>query len=338
MSNKVSKNTLLMSNPPSIPFFSATVGSKEGEGPIGICFDTVEEDGYFGQDSWEKAESQMQKMNIQNMLTKANLSPSEIDLIFSGDIINQCTVSAFGLKELNIPFLGIFGACSTIAEGLLLAGLLADNGAAASVIASTSSHFSTAERQFRFPLSYGKQPAPTAQWTCTGAGAALVTGSAAPPYIRAVSIGKIVDMNITDANNMGAAMAPAAADTIKSYFDATQKQPPDYDFIVTGDLGTVGSALLIDLLKADNIDISAKHKDCGVMIYDPETQGTNAGGSGCGCGASVLCGFFLPKLQSGEIKNILFVGTGALMSPLVTQQGQSIPAIAHLLHISHMKE
>lgn len=338
MSVKISKNTFATSNPPSIKAFSSTVSSKEGNGPIGSCFDVVESDTHFGQESWEQAESELQKQTVQRAIEKAGITSQDINFIFAGDLINQCIVTAYGLRDLNIPFLGLYGACSTMAEGLLLSTLLADNGVGENIVATTSSHFSTAERQFRFPLSYGAQRTPTAQWTCTASGAVVVSTSQQAPYLRGVTIGKIVDLGVTDMNNMGAAMAPAAADTIKTHLNDMGKSPSDYDYIVTGDLGITGSELLLDILKEEKIDISKVHKDCGVMIFDPVEQDTRAGGSGCGCSASVLCGYFLPKLASGEIKNILFAATGALMSPTAIQQGESIPSISHLIHISNTKE
>ena len=289
----------------------------------------------FGQETWEKAESELQKQTVELAMKKASLKPSDIDYIFSGDLINQCIGTTYGLRDLNIPFLGLYGACSTMAEGLLLSSLLTDSGLGGKIAAATSSHFSTAERQFRFPLSYGGQRTPSAQWTCTASGAVVLSPEGNAPYVRAVSIGSIVDLGITDANNMGAAMAPAAASTIKKYFDDTGFKPDDFDYIVTGDLGLVGSKLLNELLLKDNIDISNKHKDCGALIFDPEEQDTHAGGSGCGCSASVLCGYFLPKVQTGEIKEMIFAATGALMSPTASQQGESIPSISHLVHISH---
>ncbi len=335
MSNKLSKNTFTMQNPPTIKSFASIAGKKEGEGPIGHCFDKIEDDSYFGQDTWEKAESELQKQTVQTALSKASLSTEQIDFIFAGDLLNQCIGSTFGLRSLNIPFLGIYGACSTIAEGLLLSSIMADNGLGENIVAVTSSHFCTAERQFRLPLSYGGQRTPTAQWTCTASGAVVISPKSTPPYIRGATIGKIVDMGITDANNMGAAMAPAAAYTIKTFLEDTKMQPSDFDCIVTGDLGMVGSELLLELLHKDGIDIFQQHKDCGKIIFDLKAQDVHAGGSGCGCSASTLCGYFLPKVKTGEIKDMLFIATGALMSPTATQQGESIPSIAHLVHISH---
>ena len=335
MSHKLSKNTFKMENPPSILNFAAIAGKKEGEGPLGQCFDRIEEDSYFGQDTWEKAESELQKQAVELVLSKASLTSDTIDFMFAGDLLNQCIGTTFGLRDLDIPLLGIYGACSTMAEGLLLSAIMTDNGLGGNVVAVTSSHFCTAERQFRLPLSYGGQRTPTAQWTCTASGAVVVTPKGDPPYIRGITIGKIVDMGVTDANNMGAAMAPAAAYTIKTYLQDTGMQPDQFDHIVTGDLGEVGSTILLQLLKEEGYDLSKVHRDCGKMIFDKEAQDTHAGGSGCGCSASTLCGYFLPKLKSGELQDILFIATGALMSPTATQQGESIPSIAHLVHISH---
>lgn len=338
MPQRITGRTIKMDCPPSIRGFSSTVGSKEGEGPMRECFDVIEQDSYFGQDTWEKAESEMQKQTVTRAIDNAGLKPQDIDFMFAGDLINQCIGTTFGIRDLNIPFFGIYGACSTMAEGLLLASLLVDGKAGNNIVASTSSHFSTAERQFRFPLSYGGQRTPTAQWTCTASGAVVVSAQNQSPYIQGVTVGKIVDMGITDANNMGAAMAPAASDTIKTYLQDTGRKPSDFDYIVTGDLGIVGSELLLKLLKMDGIDISANHKDCGAMMFDPENQDTHSGGSGCGCSASILCGYFLKELQKGAVKNILFAATGALMSPTACQQGESIPSISHLIHISANKK
>ena len=338
MPQRITGRTIKMDCPPSIKGFSSTVGSKEGEGPMRECFDVIEQDSYFGQDTWEKAESEMQKQTVTRAIDNAGLKPQDIDFMFAGDLINQCIGTTFGIRDLNIPFFGIYGACSTMAEGLLLASLLVDGKAGNNIVASTSSHFSTAERQFRFPLSYGGQRTPTAQWTCTASGAVVVSAQNQSPYIQGVTVGKIVDMGITDANNMGAAMAPAASDTIKTYLQDTGRKPSDFDYIVTGDLGIVGSELLLKLLKMDGIDISANHKDCGAMMFDPESQDPHSGGSGCGCSASILCGYFLKELQKGAVKNILFAATGALMSPTACQQGESIPSISHLIHISANKK
>lgn len=334
MSKKIDTGVFLTENHPRIISFSSVVGSKEGQGSLGGCFDEVIEDSHFGEDTWEKAESKFQLEAVCNAIKKGNFVKEDFDAVFSGDLINQCTGSTFGLRNLEIPFFGIFGACSTMAEGLLLSAIAVESGAVKRAVAVTSSHFSTAERQFRFPLSYGGQRTPTSQWTCTASGAVTVSGTDRSGIeIAGGCIGKITDLGITDANNMGSAMAPAAAETIMRYLNATGTTPGDYDYIITGDLGLVGSQLLVDFVMKQGIDISRVHKDCGSMMFDPDKQDTHCGGSGCGCSASILCGYFLPRLAAGKIKNILFAATGALMSPLICQQGESIPSISHLVHI-----
>ncbi len=334
MARKISRNTFIMESPPTIRSFASIVGKKEGEGPLAEFFDEVENDAYFGQKTWEQAESELMKRTLGKALSKGDISPENVDYMFAGDLLNQCISSTYGLRDLNIPLLGIYGACSTMSEGLLLAALMTDSKLGENIAAVTSSHFCTAERQFRFPLSYGSVRTPTAQWTCTASGAAVVSPKTTSPFIRAVTIGKIVDMGVTDANNMGAAMAPAAAYVIKTFLNDTAMEPSDFDAIITGDLGKVGSELLIELLKSEGLDISDRHKDCGTMMFDIDEQDVHAGGSGCGCSASVLCGYFLPKIRTGEMKNILFCATGALMSPTASQQGESIPSISHAVFIS----
>ena len=334
MAKKISRSTFLMENPPTIFSFSSTVGKKEGEGPLSKYFDEVENDAYFGQKTWEQGESELMKRTVTRAITKGGLNTGDIDYMFAGDLLNQCISSTYGLRDLNIPLFGIYGACSTMSEGLALAALMTDSGIGGNVVATTSSHFCTAERQFRFPLSYGSVRTPTAQWTCTASGAVVVSPKTVSPFVRAVTVGKIVDLGVTDANNMGAAMAPAAACVIKTFLQDTAMEPSDFDAIITGDLGTVGSKLLVELLRTEGIDISSCHRDCGMMMFDIEEQDVHAGGSGCGCSASVLCGYFLPKVKSGELKNILFCATGALMSPTASQQGESIPSISHAVFIS----
>ncbi len=334
MARKISRNTFIMDSPPTIRSFSSTAGKKEGEGPLSQYFDEIEQDAYFGQKTWEQAESELMRRTVVRAVSKAGISNDEVDYMFAGDLLNQCISSTYGLRDLNIPLLGLYGACSTMSEGLVLASLMTDSGLGENIAAVTSSHFCTAERQFRFPLSYGSVRTPTAQWTCTASGAVVLSPKTTSPFIRAATIGKIVDMGVTDANNMGAAMAPAAAYVIKTFLHDTSMSPSDFDAIVTGDLGKVGSELLTELLRSEGIDISSQHKDCGVMMFDLEAQDVHAGGSGCGCSASVLCGYFLPKIRTGEMKNILFCATGALMSPTASQQGESIPSISHAVFIS----
>ena len=328
-------NLIRLKSPPTVAAWSSVAGKKEGEGPMAPYFDRIEPDGHFGAETWEQAESERQRRTLNLLLEKAGCSEGDISCIFAGDLINQCTSSTYALRHLDIPYLGIFGACATFAEGLLLAAVMQSGMELPRCAVLTSSHFSSAERQFRFPLSYGGQRTPNAQWTCTAAGAALLTPSAAPPYLRGICIGRIRDQGLTDASNMGAAMAPAAADTIARYLSATRTRPADYDAIVTGDLGAVGSRLMLKLMEQNGYDLRSVHRDCGVMMFNSSTQDTHAGGSGCGCSASIICGYFLPKLQSGEFRNVLYAATGALLSPMLCQQGESIPGICHLVHLSH---
>ena len=316
---------------PSVIAYAAVVGKAENEGPYGGEFDEVVEDNKAGSDTWEQAESLFQQRAVGHVLRKSGLEPDRIDLMIAGDLLNQCVGSSYGLKDY---YLGIYGACSTFAEGLLLSAALVNAGYIDTAIASTSSHFSTAERQFRFPLNYGGVRTPTAQWTATAAGAALVGFSGKPPFIRAATVGKIEDMGITDLNNMGAAMAGAAYDTLTRHMKHRGTHPQDYDVIITGDLGQVGSDLLYDLFQRDGVSLREHHKDCGLMIYDRAAQDVHAGGSGCGCSASMMCGHFFKRIQAGELKRVLYCATGALMSPTVVQQGGSIPGIAHCVEIS----
>ncbi len=321
-------------NNASIESFAAVVGKIENDGPYGGEFDEVIDDNKGGMDTWEQAEGLFQKKAVGHVLDKSGLKPEDIDLLFAGDLLNQCVGSSYGLKDFYMPFLGIYGACSTFAEGLLLSGAMVNAGYAENAIAVTSSHYSSAERQFRFPLNYGGVRPPTAQWTATAAGAVVVTNNGKPPFIRAATAGKIEDMGVTDVNNMGAAMAGAAYDTLSRHFVHMGSHPEDYDLIITGDLGLVGSELLSDLFIRDGISIKNYHKDCGLMIYDRATQDVHAGGSGCGCSASMMCGHFLKRIQSGELKRVLFCATGALMSTTMIQQGGSIPGVAHAVELT----
>ncbi len=331
---------------------SGTVtGEKEKRGPLGGRFDLSGDD-RFGKDTWEKAEAEMQRLAVGMALRKAGLKEEDVDLLFAGDLINQCISSSYGLVSYRIPFLGLFGACSTCAEGLLI-GTSYLAGAYDRAVAVTSSHFCSAERQFRFPLEYGGQRAPTAQWTVTGSGAFVLSAVAEDvmrnkenmsgayvPVIEEILPGCIVDRGITDAGNMGAAMAPSAADTLERYFSAKDVPSPEmFDLIVTGDLGREGSAILKDLMAARNIDIVRNHVDCGCMIYSETESDTHAGGSGCGCSAVVLAADILENIRTGVLRDILFLGTGALMNPMSINQKQSIPGIAHLVRIrGHKRE
>ena len=318
---------------PSVIAYAAVVGKAENEGPYGGEFDEVVEDNKAGSDTWEQAESLFQQRAVGHVLRKSGLEPDRIDLMIAGDLLNQCVGSPYGLKDYFIPYLGIYGACSTFAEGLLLSAALGNAGYIDTAIASTSSHFSTAERQFRFPLNYGGVRTPTAQWTATAAGSAVVGMGGNGPHIESVCIGRVTDLGVTDMNNMGAAMAPAAADTLYNYFQDTATKPDDYDLILTGDLSSVGSDLLRKLLEKKGYKLGDEYNDCGLLMYDRDKQDVHAGGSGCGCSGAVLCSYILGKMERGELSSVLFVGTGALMSPTSSQQGESIPGIAHLVHL-----
>lgn len=331
-------DTKILKNTPSIIASAAVGGKMESEGPLADYFDKINEDPYMSADTFEKGESQLQKQAIIHALQKARLSPEDIGVMFGGDLLNQCVGTTYGIRDFEIPFLGIYGACSTMAEGLLLSSVFVDGGYCKNALAVTSSHFCTAERQYRFPLNYGGQRTPTSQYTATAGGALVVSSKENPPYVRGCTIGKIVDMGVTDANNMGAAMAPAAYSTLSQFFHDTGIKPSFFDAIVTGDLGKVGSRILCELFERDGINIRDNHKDCGLMLYSFEEQDVHAGASGCGCAGSVLCGFFIPQLRSGSMRNILFAATGALMSPTVNQQGESIPSISHAVWLSHEAE
>jgi len=289
----------------------------------------------FGQNTWEEAESRLQEAAAKEAIRKAGLEPGQVRYAFSGDLLGQLIATSFGLKELGIPVFGLYGACSTMTESLGLAATLVGAGAAEYSAAVSSSHFCSAERQFRFPLNYGGQRTPTAQWTVTGAGALVVGKSKKKnmPRVHAATFGKIEDLGITDINNMGAAMAPAAASTLYEFLKDSGTRAEDYDLILTGDLGKLGSDLLIRIMMDNDINIRDNHNDCGKMIFDSERQDTHCGGSGCGCCASVLCSKILKDIEEGKLKNVLVMATGALMSTVSVQQGESIPAVAHLVNI-----
>ena len=330
---RIGQRTIVFENKPTILSYGSVVGKKEHEGPLSNEFDSYTIDSFFGEKTFEKAESKLQKTAVQIALDKGGFKDSDIDNIFAGDLLNQCIGSSFGLREFGIPFIGLYGACSTMALSTGLASIFVDSGAAQRAVAVTSSHFCSAERQYRFPLNYGSQRTPTAQWTVTGSGALVLGKGEGKPYINSVTFGEIEDYGIKDINNMGAAMAPAAAGTIKKFFSDTGTKPEDYDVIYTGDLGHVGTNLLYELLEIEGVDIRCRHSDCGLIIFDREKQDVHAGGSGCGCSASVLCSFIMHRFEEGQFKNILFMSTGALMSPTSSFQGESIPGIAHLLNI-----
>lgn len=332
------RQTMVFPTQPSIASFASVAGKKEGQGPLASYFDLVENDTKFGQKSWEKAESQMQILALEAALKKKDWQTKDLDVIFAGDLLNQCVGSSFSLRASGIPFYGLYGACSTMAESLSLAAVMVDGGYARRAAAMTSSHFASAERQYRTPLVYGGQRTPTAQWTVTGAGCILVQPEGEGPYVQAATTGIIADYGIKDANNMGAAMAPAAYETIRAHLQDLNLKASDYDLIVTGDLGVLGKEIVADLFLKDGAPLGNVYDDCGTMIYDIEEQDVHSGGSGCGCSASVLCGYLLKNMQQGKWERILFCGTGALLSPVSTQQGESIPTVCHAVTISRKRE
>ncbi len=320
-------------NPPSIITAASIVGPKEGLGPLKLYFDEILDDEMWGEKSWEKAESKLVRETFSKILKKGGKSPKDIDYIIAGDLLNQCIAASYGIRDSEIPFFGVFGACSTMAESMSIGAMLVDGGFADNVVCITSSHFCSAEKQFRFPLELGTQRTPTSQSTVTGSGGVLLSSNCTGPYITHVTTGIIMDMGIKDANNMGAAMAPAAVDTLLVHFRDTGFVPEDYDLIVTGDLGYVGKNICEELVLGQGYDMRDRYNDCGLMIYDREQQDAHAGGSGCGCSATVLSGYIFEEMNKGNLNNVLFVATGALFSPTSIQQGESIPAIAHAVRI-----
>ena len=308
------------------------VGKKELEGPLGPLFDIHDENDRFGKDSWEKAESEMQRLAFNMALGKAELGFDDVGAIFAGDLLNQCVGSAYGLLGSMIPYFGIYGACSTSGEGIMLASVLATHGVYERCAAVTSSHNCSAERQYRTPIEYGGQRTPTSQWTVTGAGAFIIGGGdAGKVRIKAGLPGRVIDKGINDANNMGAAMAPAVCDSLCRFFLESGERPESYDLILTGDLGHEGASILRDLMLVEGYDLGERYTDCGILIYDKGSQDTHSGGSGCGCSAAVLSAHVLPRMERGELKKVLFIASGAMMSPDSIKQGKSIPAIGHLL-------
>lgn len=330
---KLGKQTVRLGKPPSITAAASVVGPKEGKGPLAAYFDLAVEDEAWGEKSWEKAESKLVKETLSRLLGKAGKAPGDVDYLIAGDLLNQCIAANFGLRDCGIPFFGIYGACSTMGEAMSLGALLIDGGAASNVACITSSHFCSAEKQFRFPLELGSQRPPTAQWTVTGSGGVMLADQGGGPYIKHITTGKIIDMGIKDQNNMGAAMAPAAADTIYAHFEDTGLPHDYYDLIITGDLGRIGREICDELLSARGILIGGILEDCGLLIYDMKKQDPHAGASGCGCSATVFAGFLYRRLQEGRLERILFIPTGALLSPTSVQQGETIPCIAHAVGI-----
>ncbi len=334
---RLGRQTIQLPNPALILSQANIGGKQEGEGPLRDWFDEIGEDGFFGEKTWEKAESEMQKRVLRRALERADLKPEDLNFVLAGDLLNQCIGSSFGLREFGIPFYGLYGACSTMGEALSLGALLIGGGFADYCACLTSSHFATAERQYRMPMPYGSQRAPTAQWTATAAGCAILARPTGrdnnnnnnQAYITHITCGKIVDKGIKDAANMGAAMAPAAYDTLNAFFRETDSKPEEYDRIITGDLGELGHKIVRDFFSRDGIELGENFCDCGIMLYDSEKQDMHAGGSGCGCSASVFNGYILDQLRRGIWKRVIFAPTGALLSPTSTFQGESIPGICH---------
>ena len=331
---RVGKRTVVLAHPPSVVSFANIGGRQEGEGPLAAYFDELSDDSFFGEKTWEKGESAMQKKVLQRALDLARLKPADLDYILAGDLLNQCIGSSFGLRDFGIPFYGLYGACFSMCESLSLAALLIDGGFARRAAAVTSSHFCTAERQYRMPVPYGSQRTPTAQWTATASGCTILGAEGPGPYITHVTCGKIVDRGIADPNNMGAAMAPAAYDTLSAFFRDTKTTPTDYDLVITGDLGEVGHAVVRDFFSKDGIQLGDNFQDCGLLLYGRKDQDMHAGAAGCGCSASVLNGYLLGGMREGRWKRILFAPTGALLSPTSSFQGESIPGICHAVCIS----
>ena len=329
---KLGKQTIKFDNPPTILDCASIVGPKEAQGPLAEYFDQTLEDEFWGEKTWEKAESKIIKETVNTVISKSGVPSDQIDLMIAGDLLNQCISSSFGLREANIPFLGVFGACSTFVESMCIGSICVESFAK-NVLCATSSHFCSAEKQFRFPLELGTQRPPTAQWTVTGAGAAILSNSGEGPRITNITPGKIVDMGIKDANNMGAAMAPAALDTLMVHFQDTGRKPSYYDAIISGDLGYIGKEIVQEMAQSKGYNIKANYNDCGVLMFDKEKQDTHSGGSGCACIATLFSGYFFKQLKEGKLKRILLIATGALMNSTSMQQGETIPGIAHAISI-----
>lgn len=329
------KQSIQFERAPHIIGHASVVGKKEGEGPLGKAFDIVSSDDMFGENTWEEAESTLQAESVQVALGKTGIKPFQVRYLFGGDLLGQLIATSFGVEDFKIPLFGLYGACSTCGEALSLASMTIAGGYAGYVATVTSSHFASAEKQFRFPLGYGNQRPLAATWTVTGSGSFVLAPEGGHVRITGVTTGKVVDFGVKDSMNMGACMAPAASDTIYQNLMDFGRQPGDYDKIITGDLGYVGQTILIDLLKEKGFDISSVHMDCGIEIYDKDTQDTHSGGSGCGCSAVTLSAYIMPKLEKGSWKRVLFVPTGALMSTVSFNEGQSVPGIAHGVVLEH---
>ena len=329
----IGEQTVKFSRPISILSTASVVGPKEGDGPLGKQFDIVLEDILAGEESWEKAESEIVNKALDLAVRKSGVSIHAIDYILAGDLLNQNMGSTFGIRELERPYLGIFGACSAIGLGLSIGSMLIDGGFATNTLVGASSHFCAAEKQFRFPLELGTQRPPTSTWTVTGSGTAVLSKNGNGPFITSATNGKIVDLGIKDANNMGAAMAPAAVDTLCAHFKDLDIKPDHYDLIATGDLGYIGHELVINLMEKKGYDLSKNYTDCGILIFDKETQDTHSGGSGCACSAVTFASYLYDRIKRGVLNKVLFVPTGALLSTTSLQQGESIPGVAHAVSI-----
>ncbi|MBE7004693.1 MAG: stage V sporulation protein AD [Ruminococcaceae bacterium] len=338
MGKRIGARTVRLGHPPAVLSFAAVGGHMEGKGPLAEYFDELSEDHFWGQKTWEQGESTMQRHALNKALEKATLHEEDIDLIFAGDLLNQCIGSSFSLRGSNIPFYGVYGACSTMGEALSLAAMMVDGDFARRAAALTSSHFCTAERQYRMPVPYGSQRTPTAQWTATAAGCCILGDEGDGPYVTHLTTGRIVDKGIDDPNNMGAAMAPAAYDTLSAVFRDTQTAPRDFDLIATGDLGRLGHEIVTELFASDGVDMTKNYVDCGLLLFDLAGQDMHCGGSGCGCSASVLNGYLLRGMREGKWRRILFAPTGALLSPTSSFQGESIPGICHAVILSNDRE
>ncbi|MBR2704614.1 MAG: stage V sporulation protein AD [Clostridia bacterium] len=332
---KLGNQTIRLDAPVTILDTACIVGPKEAEGPMAKYFDKCLEDEFWGEKTWEKAESKILKETVSTLFSKSGLSSKDIDYCIAGDLLNQCISSSFGLRETNIPFIGVFGACSTFAESMCLGSLFVASGAANNILCATSSHFCSAEKQFRFPLELGNQRPPSSQWTVTGSGASILSSNGQGPYITHITPGKIVDLGITDANNMGAAMAPAFVDTLITHFNDTGRTPDYYDAIISGDLGYIGKDIATDLALSKGFDIKDKYYDCGVLMFDKNTQDTHSGGSGCACFGTIFSGYFYNELKKHNLNKILCIATGALMNATSSQQGESIPGIAHAIAVEN---
>lgn len=334
---RIGKQTIKFQNPPIIIGTSSIVGPKEGEGPLRNYFDVILEDDTWGQRSFEKAETKIQEEAIKLAIANANLSTKEIDFLISGDLLSQIISSSYSARQIGIPYFGLYGACSTMTESLCLGSMIIEGGFADNLVCATSSHFSSAERQFRFPLEYGAQRKFSSQWTVTGAGATVLSNNGDGPCITYITPGKVIDYGVTDTSNMGGAMAPAAIDTLTQHFKDTGFKPEDYDLIMSGDLGLIGRRVVIDMMKKEGYDLSENYIDAGVKIFDVIEQDTHAGGSGCACSAVVFNGFIYKEMKKGNLNRVLIMSTGALHSPISSLQGESIPGIAHAVTIENIK-